>query len=129
MINNFDITKIEDDFIGLVRGLKITDKIYTDRRKAADTADDFIVVRITGGIHDYATFGECTLSVRLFARDIANATNAKKLSYMQTKLLEGLQLGYKNYLYDECPNVLGDTSDDLGFHARIINIKTTIKIA
>ena len=96
---------------------------------------DFVVVKVTGGITDKAAFGQTRLAVHLFARDIAEMKNSKKLSVMQKKLVN-LPLWIQpdtpgaghGLLIDGNPRVVGDTPDDFGFHARIITFKVTIKV-
>lgn len=127
MINNFDITTIEDEVIGIVRSLGITKNVYPNRPKSADTANDFIVVRTVNGVTDMSAYGECTIRIDLFAKDIDNIKNKKKLSYMYQKLREGFPASSGRLLFENEWNILGDTPDDFGFHARLIRINTTIK--
>ena len=127
MINNFDISAIEDEVIGIVRNLGISKKVYPNRPKAADPAPDFVVVSIGNGVTDLSAYGECIVRIDLFAKDIDNIKNKKKLSAMYTKLVEGFPAASGRLLFDNEWNLLGDTPDDFGFHARIIRISTTIK--
>lgn len=126
-MNVFDRTSIEDDLKSLVGSLDISSKIYQNRPKASEQVQDFIVVEC-GTITDRSTYGECTVSIYLFAKDIGNLKNGKKLSVMYRKLAEGLPPSYGQLLFDTEPRIIGDTPDDYGFHARIIDIQTTIKI-
>lgn len=128
MMNDFDITAIEDEVIGIVRSLKVSEKVYPNRPKAADSVLDFVVVRVSGGVTDKATYGGCTVTISLFAKDNGHFKNGKKLSLMYRKLIAGFPAESGRYLFDAEPNILGDTPDDYGYHARIIRIPTTIKI-
>ena len=126
MTNNFDISEIRRTVMGIIKTLGVSKKIYPNRPKVADTANDFVVVEV-GAIDDMSTDGECTVTVSLFAKDIDHVMNDTKLSVMYRKIADGLPASEGRLLFDTEPNVLGDTPDDFGFHARIIRIKTTIK--
>lgn len=126
MTNNFDISEIRRTVMGIIKTLGVSKKIYPNRPKVADTANDFVVVEV-GAIDDMSTYGECTVSVSLFAKDIDHVMNDTKLSVMYRKIADGFPASEGRLLFDTEPNVLGDTPDDFGFHARIIRIKTTIK--
>lgn len=125
-MNDFDISKIEDEVIGIIRGLGISSKVYPNRPKAAEPASDFVVVKVDD-VTDLAAYGECVVSVDLFAKDIDYVKNRKKLSAMYQKFRKGFPASSGRFLFDTEPNVLGDTPDDFGFHARMIRIQTTIK--
>lgn len=126
MINDFDITTIEDAVIEIVRNLGVSKKVYPNRPKAADSSTDFVVVGVDG-VDDLAAYGECTVSIDLFAKDIDYVKNRKKLSVMYQKLRKGFPASSGRMLFDTEWNILGDTPDDFGFHARMIRIQTTIK--
>lgn len=127
MINNFDITAIEDDVIGIVRNLGLSKKVYPNRPKAADSSSDFVVVSVLSGVTDLSAYGECTIKIDLFAKDIDGIKNKNKLSAMYEKLVNGFPASSGRLLFDTELNTLGDTPDDFGYHARLIRIKTTIK--
>lgn len=126
MTNDFDITTIEDAVIEIVRNLGVTKKVYPNRPKATESAADFVVVGVDG-VDDRAAYGECTVSVDLFAKDIDHIKNRKKLSVMYQKLRQGFPTSSGRLIFDTEWNILGDTPDDFGFHARMIRISTTIK--
>ena len=74
--------------------------------------------------------GECTFSISLFAKNVANMKNGKKLSVMQDRLksipLEFGDIVIKPYTFSP----LGDVSDNhYGYHIRVINLQAFIKIA
>lgn len=126
MMNEFDITEIEDAVMDIIRSLGVSKKVYPNRPKSAETAADFVVVRAEG-VDDLAAYGECTVSVDLFAKDIDYVKNRKKLSVMYRRLREGFPSSSGRLLFEPEWNILGDTPDDFGFHARMIRIQTTIK--
>lgn len=135
MTNDFDITDIEKLVADAVRDLGVSRNVWNNRPKATDDAiADFVVVKVTGGITDKAALGQTRLAIHLFARDIKEMKNAKKLSVMQ-KALGNLPLWIEpdgpaqghGLLIDGHPRIVGDTPDDFGFHARIITFRLFIK--
>lgn len=126
MTNNFDISAIRKEVMGIVRTLGVSKKVYPNRPKAAETAADFVVVDV-GAVEDLAAYGQCTVELHLFAKDIDFVMNDAKLSAMYGKVAKGFPSSSGRLLFDNEPNVLGDTPDDFGFHVRIIRIRTTIK--
>lgn len=126
-MNDFDITDIEKAVADAVRSMGVSTHVWNNRPKATDdTIDEFAVVKVSGGITDKAGFGQCRVAVHLFARDVREMKNSKRLSVMQKKV-ESLPLWIGRYLIDGHPRVVGDTPDDFGFHARIINFRVYIK--
>lgn len=128
MINDFDITAIEEEVKGILRGLGVSQKVYTNRPKAADSANDFVVAMVSGDIQDMSTYGECMLSVYLFAKDVDNMKNGKKLSAMYQKFRKGFPASSGRLLFDVLPSIGRDTPDDFGYHRRQIRIQVTIKV-
>ena len=127
MLNDFDITDIEKLISDEVRKLGVSANVWNNRPKAtSDTIADFVVVKVSGGISDKAAYGDCRVSIHLFARDVKEMKNAAKLSIMQKKL-EALPLWIEPLLIDGHPRIVGDTADDFGFHARFVNFKVYIK--
>ena len=127
MTNDFDITKIEDEVMGIVRNLGVSQRVYGNRPKAVEPASDFVVVSTVNGVSDLAAFGKCTVRIDLFAKDIDHIKNRKKLSAMYQKLRKGFPASSGRLIFDTEWNILGDTPDDFGFHARLIRLQTTIK--
>ena len=134
-MNDFDITDVERLATEAIRGLGISEHVWNNRPKATDDSiAEFVVVKVTGGITDKAAFGQTRLAVHLFARDISEMKNSKKLSVMQKKLVN-LPLWIQpdtpgeghGLLIDGNPRIVGDTPDDFGFHARIITYRLFIK--
>lgn len=126
-MNSFDITAIEDNIINILQGLGISKKIYPNRPKAAETTTDFVVVMVSSDIMDRAAYGECVVSIYLFAKDVNNVKNGKKLSSMYRKFVEGFPASSGKYLYEIHPDIGRDVPDDYGFHRRLIRLQTTIK--
>ena len=127
MTNNFDITMIEDEVIKIIRNLGVSNKVYPNRPKAADSSSDFVVVSTIRGVLDLSAYGQCTIGIDLFAKDIDNIKNKKKLSVMYEKLVKGFPASSGRLLFDPEWNTLGDAPDDFGYHARLIRINATIK--
>lgn len=127
MINNFDISAIESDVIAIVRRLNVSGKVYPNRPKSADTASDFVVVSVSEAVYDKAAFGESVVRIDLFAKDIDSIKNSKKLSLMYSRLAGGFPASSGRLIFDTEWNILGDTPDDFGYHARMIRIPITIK--
>ncbi len=136
MINDFDITDVEKAVADAVRAIGVSSNVWNNRPKATDDSiNDFAVVKVTGGISDKAAFGQTRIAIQLFARDVKEMKNSKRLSVMQ-KSLESLPLWIEDtqsenaahgILIDGHPRIVGDTPDDFGFHARIISFRLYIK--
>ncbi len=131
MTNDFDITEIESWLTGYVRDvLNVSKNVFTDRPKALDSScGDFVVAKVSGGVGDVAAYGRCTVSFHLFAKDVSNRKNGKKLSVMYKKLIAGFPAADGRYIFSGVPVVIGDVGDDFGFHARIVQLKTLLKIS
>lgn len=127
MINDFDITAIEDEVKGILRNIGVSQKIYSNRPKAADSANDFVVAMVSGDVQDKRVYGECMFSIYLFAKDIDNVKNGKKLSAMYQKFCKGFPASSGRLLFDVMPTISRDTPDDFGYHRRQIRIHITIK--
>ena len=129
MMNVFDPSQIEEAVGAIIRAAGVAQGVYYNRPKS--TVDDmasFVVCRVSGGIRDRFTFGQCVLTIALFARNIDNKKNIKKLSVMQDKCLAAIpRIINDKIITDGTPTVLGDTDDRSGYHARLINYKVTIK--
>ena len=80
MINDFDISAIEDEVIAIIRSLGVSKKVYPNRPKAADPASDFVVVSTIDGVEDMSAYGTCAIEIDLFAKDADSVKNNKKLS-------------------------------------------------
>lgn len=130
MINDFDITDIEKAFADAIRGLGVSDHVWNNRPKATDDSiNDFAVVKVTGGVTDKYAYGQCRVSLQLFARDVREMKNSAKLSYMQKAFTDGIPMRIGKYIADHTPRYVGDTADDFGFHVRIITFSVIIKSA
>ena len=128
MINNFDQTVIESAVAATIRTLGVSEHVFNNRPRSSEkNLKDFVVCHVSGAIRDFGAYGVCTVSVSLFAQDVANMKNGKKLSVMQGKLkggvpneIDGLLLDFKGV------EPVGDTADGFGYHVRIINLKQVI---
>lgn len=127
MMNDFDITMIEDEVKGILRNLKVSDKVYSNRPKAAESSSDFVVALVSGEVRDMETYGECMVSIYLFAKDNNGIKNGKKLSAMYQKIRKGFPASSGRLLFEISPLQSSDMPDDFGFHRRLIRIQTTIK--
>lgn len=126
--NVFDQTEIEDALRSFVRECGISTKVYTNRPKVSNPSEDFVVVNVTGRIDDMITYGVCKVLVCLFARDVNEQKNGKKLSVMYKKLAAKLPIEYGKFNLEGTPTIICDSADDYGFHSRIISINTIIKV-
>lgn len=127
MMNDFDITIIEDEVKGILRNLKVSDKVYSNRPKAAESSSDFVVALVSGEVRDMETYGECMVSIYLFAKDNNGIKNGKKLSAMYQKIRKGFPASSGRLIFEISPLQSSDMPDDFGFHRRLIRIQTTIK--
>lgn len=126
-MNDFDITMIEDEVKGILRNLKVSDKVYSNRPKAAESSSDFVVALVSGEVRDMETYGECMVSIYLFAKDNNGIKNGKKLSAMYQKIRKSFPASSGRLLFEISPLQSSDMPDDFGFHRRLIRIQTTIK--
>lgn len=128
MMNNFDQTIIETAIADVIRGLGISTNVFNNRPKSSEkNLKDFVVCKVVGNIRDYGAYGICTVAVHLFAQDVANMKNGKKLSVMQEKLKEGVSNEIDGMVLDfKGIEPIGDTPDGFGYHVRIIQLKQVI---
>ena len=128
MMNNFDQTIIETAIADVVRGLGVSANVFNNRPKSSEKdLKDFVVCKVVGNIRDYGAYGICTVAVHLFAQDVANMKNGKKLSAMQGKLKEGVSNEIDGMVLDfKGIEPIGDTPDGFGYHVRIIQLKQVI---
>ncbi len=127
-MNDFDITDIENVLRGIVRKAGVSQTVYTNRPKATTSAkDDFAVVSVVGRVDDVSAYGQCKVFIYLFARDVQAVKNGAKLSKMYQALRAGLPGFEGRYEFDRRPSLLGDSPDDYGYHARVVELFVTIK--
>ena len=129
MVNNFDPSEIEEAIGDVIYSLGVSENVFYNRPRS-DQKDltDFVICKVSGQIIDYRTYGQGTLSVHLFARNVQNFKNSKKLSAMQRTLIEGMPLSIGDCILAGNPRIVGDTDDMQGYHVRIINYTITIKV-
>lgn len=127
--NNFEQYALEKAVADTLRAAGVSANVFLNRPRSSErTLTDFVVCRIAGNIRDRAALGECVFNISLFARDIENMKNGKKLSILQDKLYTALpyevdKIVFKPYSF----TVVGDAPDGNGYHARIVNISAFIK--
>lgn len=127
-MNNFDQTVIETAVGDALRQLGVSDNVFHNRPRSS-TLDlkDFVVCKVTGAIRDYGAFGKCAVAVHLFALDVRNMKNGKKLSVMQGKLKSQIPLEIGNIVLDfREVQPIGDTPDGNGYHVRIVQLNNVI---
>lgn len=123
---NYDITTIEETVRGIVRSLGVTENVFCNRPKALpESISDFAVVKLSGTLRDLHTFAKCTVRIDLFAKDVNNIKNGRKLSVMYQKLVDGIPSMADKILLTTSPNIISDTPDDFGFHARMLQFDDT----
>jgi len=127
-MNSFNPSDIESAFIAKIATMGISASVYPNRPKSAIIAEDFVVVSLASSIKDLASYGECSLEVSLFAKDVNNVKNVKKLKFMYDTLVGRMPVFLGKYIIETTPQILADVPDDYGFHARILNFHLTLKI-
>lgn len=127
-MNVFNASVVEAELKALIIASGATETVYPNRPKSAPTKNDFAVARVTGAIEDMHTYGECVVEITLFAKDTANVKNSAKLTYMYERLVEGFYLETDDLIFESTPTILADVADDYGYHARILNVKTILKV-
>lgn len=129
-MNNFDPTTIENAFIDAIYNGGVSQNVFSNRPRSSERdLADFVVCHINGTVRDRGALGECTFFVALFAKDVSNMKNGKKLSVMQSKL-KALPVEFGNIVlqpFTFTPN--GDINTDAGYHTRVFYINAFIKIA
>ncbi len=125
-MNSYDISELENTLRAILRDAAVADKVYLNRPKASDPAACFAVVSVAGSLSDLECYANGTVYFYLFARDVKEEKNGKKLSLMYEKLLGGMPRRSGRYIFDENPTLIGDTGDDYGFHCRVVRMKVTI---
>ena len=129
-MNNFDPTTIENSFIDAIYNGGVSLNVFSNRPRSSERdLADFVVCHINGTIRDRGALGECTFFVALYAKDVSNMKNGKKLSVMQTKLksipVEFVDIVLQPYTFS--PN--GDIPDNNGYHTRVFYINAFIKVS
>ena len=130
-MNNFDPSTLEKSLGDAIYTAGVSANVFYNRPKSLEKdLSDFVVCRISGPVRDRGALGECTFSVSLYAKNVANMKNGAKLSIMQTKLKE-IPLEFDDIVikpYSFSP--LGDAADNhYGYHIRVINIQAFIKVS
>ena len=126
-MNVFDATDLESAIKKVVIDGGVTSTVFANRPKAKEQGADFAVVSVVAGIDDLAAYGDTEVSVDLFARDVNNVKNTKKLSKMYRALMEAMPAEVGRYMISTTPLVMPDVEDDYGYTARIVNFPIIIK--
>lgn len=128
-MRSFDITGFEDAVVTLLKTANVSANVYTNRPKSTERHTDFITVRVGSNVEDMDAYADCRLYITLYAKDVDNMKNGKKLSVMYEKLVNTMVAELSNrYMIDINPTTMSDTADDYGFHARVLIFNATIKI-
>ena len=131
----YDITLLEDAVVNIIANGAVDTTIYKNRPKSGPQVSSFVVVEVMENIDDRRALAETSIGVQLFARDVENFKNDKRLSVMYGKVVDCMppqidvikdNAVVASYLVDE-PTILPDAPDNFGFHARIINFPLTLK--
>ena len=127
----FDQTPIETAFCNPIRTGGASSNVWPNRpRSTQSDLEDFVVARVSGPIRALTGgyyLGECTVSIALFARNVSNMKNSKKLSIMQGKVETALAGTLENITIKPFSiRVLGDTDDENGYHFRLMNLQAYI---
>ena len=131
----YDITLLEDAVVNIIANGAVDTTIYKNRPKSGPQVQSFVVVEVMENISDRRAMAETSIGVQLFARDVENFKNDKRLSVMYGKVVDCMppqidviknNAVVASYLVDE-PTILPDAPDNFGFHARIINFPLTLK--
>ena len=127
MTTKFDTTAIETSLRDAIKTLSVSKNIFYNRPRSLERdLEDFVVIRSIG-VNNLSATGRCSLTISLFAKDLANQKNSKKLSVMEKKVLTDFPTEIGDLLIDpDEVSVLGDTPDNSGYHARIIQIRNVI---
>lgn len=129
-MNNFDPTTIENALGGAIRTIGVSSNVFPNRPRSMERElQDFVVCKVNGEIRDRGALGECQFFVALYARDVKNMKNGKRLSVMQDKLkqiaLESGDIVIQPFSFS--PN--GDIADGNGYHVRVFYINAFVKPA
>ena len=130
-LHDYDITAIESALRDLIIHADVSRNVYDDRPTSINgksSMQDFVVVRVMGTVEDLNTYATATCTIHLFAKDVSGQKNSKKLSAMYHKLVEGLPAAQGRLMFNGLPSIVADAKDGYGYHVRIINLRTIIKI-
>lgn len=136
--NNFSPSLVESAVKAILLQGEVCNTIFPNRPKASpEPSSEFLVVSLRGNLEDMQAYGTCTLLVGLYAKDAQSVKNNKKLGILQDKVMDWLPMSadvyngdsrIASYEIDNTPYVFGDSSDDYGYHARIIEFEILIKV-
>ncbi len=131
MINtNCDQSVIENALKNIVKRIGISDTIYEGARPKSvnKKVSDFIVVKIVGNIEDLYTYGETSISIDIFAKELDGGfKNSKKLSLMYQKLITGIKPVEEDIIIITSLRQIADSTDGAGYFVRMTQGKIIIK--
>lgn len=128
MMTNYDLSALEDAVISALKAGGVTSQVYADRPKSKETAAEFTVVSAKGQFDDKAAYANGNLYISLFAKDVENQKNRKKLGVLYARLIACMPAQIGRYMFSIHPVIVGDRADDYGFHARMVIFNVTIKV-
>lgn len=129
MTNDFDITDVERWLVSYVRGLGVSENVFSARpRSLREGVEDMVVVSVTGTLADMSGYGDGYVSIDLLSKDVEGRKNGDRLSVMYKALAAGFPVEEGRYIIGGTPTVQGDAADDYGFHARMTQTKLIIKV-
>lgn len=127
-MNIYDITALEDAIRGIVKNAGVATKVFANRPESTEHSEHFAVVKMSSDLEDMLTYGDCTLSVTLFAKDNQGEKNGKRLQWMQSLLVNAMPVENGKFVFDADYTILPDVPDNYGYHARTIVFDLTIKL-
>lgn len=137
--NIFNSSDVEMAMKEIILQSGVVKNVYNNRPKAiAESVKEFVVVMVMTSIEDMMAYGTCQVGVSIFAQDAAGFKNIKKLGILQQGIMDFMPAEcsildddgkvVKQFDIETTPMVLGDASDDFGYHARTILYNILIKV-
>ena len=123
---------VENNRLSLLRSLKETfasavgTVFLTDRPSSTATQKDaFMVIRM-GDMDNLGAYGESSVTLMLFQKDVNGLESTSLLDTMKDAVLSLMPINNELF-YSERPQVLGSRSDGSGYHYLCIYFDITIK--
>lgn len=129
MKEGFDITALETAVGDAIYAAGVSQNVFHNipRSSTRDLAE-YIVVKIRGQVRDRGAIGNCTFSIGVFAKDVSNMKNGRRLSYLERRLRANLPYEIGNIVFQPYSYFVGaDSPEDGGYHSRYISINAFIK--
>lgn len=129
-MNVFDTSALEETLKKIIREIGVGGAVYNNRPKSTpESVTDFVVVSASGNISDMGCYASCRVYIMLYAKDLEHVKNSKRLSVMYQKLVSKFPASYGDYEFETTPTIVSDAPDDYGYHARVLQFKTIIKVS